>query len=331
MTIFGSGVSAVYQVQTQFGTFPSSGSWRPLSAYDRSDGKTKPREIDPLLGRQGHNKRDPEASAPGLVQGGGQIIVPICLREFGYWLTATFGAPETEEATGVFTHVWESGKESPVYLAQSKRLKSDWYERTRGLFVNTMGINITKEAGYPRATLGTLLRDVAKATSEATGTIEDAFDLLRPAAARPFVSRNGGAAPTTAFTFNYGNQAERYDPLKPLGQESEYPDGYDLGDSQITGSFTVRLEDATFDDLAEADTKEPWAFGWRVNNGLGVGSHATLTCEIANASIDQSPKAVNTRGRLFHTYNWTAEQTADAPAVKWTLVNDVEGYPPPTP
>jgi hypothetical protein len=324
MPIFGSGVSAVYQFQSAFSTFPAAGTWYPLSAYERSDGETKPREIDPLLGRQGYNKRDPEASAPALPQGGGQIQAPVCLREIGFWLTACFGAPVTT-GVGPYTHVWESGKDALVYLAQSKKLSNTWYERARGLCVNTLAFNLQKEAGYPRATLGMLLRDTVKDTVEATGTIASPFSLLRVPAARPFVKRNAVAAPTTAFTFNYSNQLERYDPLNG----TEYPDAFDPGDSQVSGSFTVRLEDATFDDLAEAETKQPWEFGWLLDDGLGVGSDASLTIALNNLAIDKSPKSIAGRGRLFHTYNWTAEQDVDSPAVTVTLVNDVGGYPPP--
>lgn len=329
--IFGRGVTAVCQVQSAFDAFPSGGTWIPLSAYERSDGETRPREVDPLLGVAGqHNNRDAIASAPALTQGGGQIQVPICLREIGYWLTATFGAPVTTVDDGVYTHAWESGKDVLAYLAQSKKIADGWYERTRGLCVNTLALNFAKEAGYPRMTLGTMLRDAAKAETEASGTIAEAFELLRPTAARPFVERDDLATPTTALTFNYSNQLERYDPLKPEGEESEYPDGYDPGDTQVTGSFTVRLQDATFDDLADADAAEPWKFGWRVVNGLGEGKHAILRFTVHNVKIDRAPKSVNTPGRLTQTYNFQGEQGSDTPAVTVELINDVPGYPPPS-
>lgn len=325
MTIFGRQVTAVYQFQSAFATFPSSGSWWPLHAYERSDGMTRPREIDPLLGVAGqHNGRDPLASAPSLPQGGGQIQVPVCLREIGFWLTACFGDPVTTGVAAPFTHVWESGKATIPSLAQSKKFKSDLFERTRGLMVNTLAFNLAKEAGYPRATLGTVLRDAAKATAEATGTIEPAFSLLRVPAARPFVKRNGVAAPATAFTFNYSNQLERYDPLNG----TEFPDAYDPGDSQVSGSFTVRYEDATYDDLAENETKEPWEFGWIAPNGLGPGDPASLTIKVENLAVDLAPKPVTGPGRLFQTYNFQGEQDSDSPAVTITLINDLDAYPP---
>jgi hypothetical protein len=194
---------------------------------------------------------------------------------------------------------------------------------------NTFAINLEKTAGFPRATLGVLLRDAAKAETEASGTIAEPFEPLRPTAARPFVSRGEGvAAPTTAFSYNYSNQAERFDPLKPEGEESEYPDGYDPGDSQPTGSFTVRVQDATFDDLADADTAEAWTFGWRVADALGVGDDvdAVLRFINHNTKIDRSPLSVNTPGRLTTTYNYIVEQSTDGPATTIELINDVPYY-----
>ncbi|HYD87113.1 MAG TPA: phage tail tube protein [Vitreimonas sp.] len=327
MSIRGSGVTSVFQFLAAFDSdFPSTGIWYPLSAYTRSDGKSKGRETDQLLGRGGHNNRDPEASAPTLSEGGGPVRVPACLREFGFWLTVLLGAPETT-GSGPYTHVWESGKEDLKYLAQSKRFTDTWYERTRGLVADTLAINLEKKAGFDGFDLNLMLLDVTKAGVQASGTIADPFELLRVPASMPFVKRNGVAAPTTAFSLNYANGLERYDPLNG----NEFPAALDPGEATIGGSFTVRLADATFDDLAEAETKEPWQFGWVKTNGLGVGSHASLTFELTNVSIGVAPKAVTGRGRLFQTYNFVAEQSADDPAMTVTLVNDVSGYPPPPP
>lgn len=333
MSIFGRGVSAIYQIQSAFSTFPSSGTWVRLAAYEHSEGETRAQEDDPLLGVSNYNARDPVATGEALPQGGGQKQVPICMRQFGWWLTLALGAPETTEGTGpdegIFTHVWESGKDALPSFAQSKLLKSDYFERARGLMVNTLAFNLEKAGGFPRATLGTMLRDTEKATVQATGTIATALALLRPAAARPFVRRNAGAgfiaAPTTAFTFNYSNQLERYDPLNG----TEYPDGFDPGDTQLNGSFTIRKVDSLFEDLADAKTAQPWQFGWSLPNGLGVGKAASLTVELQRTLIERGPTPINSPGRLMKTYNFKVEQDADGPALTATLVNDVEGYPPP--
>lgn len=322
--IFGRGITALYQIQSAFATFPGGGDWIPLSAYEHSDGETRGREVDPLLGRGFFNKRDPVSSAPVLPQGGGQKQVPVCMREIGYWLCATFGAPVT---TGVnpYTHVWESGKDVIQSLAQSKKLTNALWRRSRGLMVNTLAFNLAKESGYPRATLGMMLRDEVKSLAEVTGSILPAMTLLRATAATPFVMRNAVAAPVTAFTFNYSNQLERFDPLNG----TEYPDALDPGDSLVSGSFTVRYEDATYDDLADAGTAQPWSFGWLLPNGLGVGVPSSINFDLNGVLFDRAPLPITGPGRLLATYSFQCEQSAIDPAVTVTVINDVEGYPPP--
>lgn len=322
--IFGRQISVVAQLQalTNFAaTFPSSGTWQTLAAYERSEGETRGKEADPLLGQGFYNGRDPLANAPALPEGGGQIVVPVCLRQFGYWLSLLLGAPATT-GSGPYTHVFESGKTTLQCMAYSKELvPSSLYKRGRGLMVDTLAFNLTKESGYPRATLGTKLRDEVKATSQVSGTIASALSLLRVPNAKPYVKRNGSAAPVTGLSFNYGNQLERFDPLNG----TEYPDVFDPGDVTLGGSFTVRYEDATYDDLADADTAQPWSFGWSID------SNNSLDFTLNAVRIARQPLPINGPGRLLATYNILPEQKSDAPAVTVTLKNDVSGYPPPPP
>jgi hypothetical protein len=322
--IFGRGVTFVAQLQalSNFAaTFPASGTWATLAAYEHSEGETRGKEADPLLGQGFYNGRDPLAAAPSLPDGGGQIQVPVCLRQFGYWLSLIFGAPVTTGGPN-YVHTFESGKDTLQCMAYSKTLvPGSLYRRGRGLMIDTLAFNLTKESGYPRATLGAKLRDEVKATSAVSGTVDPALTLLRVPNAKPYVKRNGSAAPVTALSFNYGNQLERFDPLNG----TEYPDVFDPGDATLGGSFTVRYEDATYDDLADADTAQPWSFGWAID------SNNSLDFTLNAVRISRQPLPVSGPGRLLATYTLLPEQTGGAPAVTATLKNDVSGYPPPPP
>lgn len=320
--IFGRSVTGHYQFQAAFDTFPSTGSWWALDAYDRSDGETRGREDDPLLGRGGaHNKRDPMASAPVLPNGAGQLIVPMCLRQIGFWLRSMLGDPVTSGTTPNYTHVFESGKDSLPYLAQSKFLAAGMYRRTRGLIVNTMALSLEKASGYPRATLGVMLRDEAKNAAAPSGTIEDPFTLLRVPAAKPYAKYNGAAAAVTAFSFNYSNQ------LAPNNEfnNSEYPNGFDPEDVQLGASFTIRYTDTTWDDLADAETPGVFNFGWELN------ANQSIDFKLPVARVARQPLPINSPGRVTQTYNVTPEQDSDDAALVVTLKNDVNGYPPSPP
>jgi hypothetical protein len=325
--IFGRGIFGVYQIQSAFDAFPSTGNWIPLSAYELSNGENRPQEVDPQLGRGFYNNRDPVSDAPGLPNAGGAVVIPLCLREIGYWLCATFGAPETTEDAGVYTHVWESGKDVLQTLAQSKFLKANMYRRGRGLAVNTFAMNLTKVAGYQRVQLGILQRDEERATAQASGTILPAMEQLLCPAASPFVTFDGNPLPATAHTWNFSNQIARFDPLNG----NEYPAALDPEDVLNGGSFTIRKETEAMDILADARTPKPMEFGHILPHGLGENSPASLKVLIERTKIDRNALPINTPGRLFQTHNFTGEQNSEGPAARIELVNDVSGYPPPPP
>lgn len=319
--IFGRAVTGVYQFQSAFDTFPGSGSWWALSAYEHSDGEARGRENDPLLGRGFFNNRDPVASAPALPSGAGNKVVPLCMREIGFWLRAMLGDAETSGTTPNYTHVFKSGKDTIPTLAQSKFLASGMYRRSRGLIVNTMNLSLEKASGYPRATLGVLLRDEAKNASAPSGTIQPAFDLLRAPASKPFAKFDDAAMAVTNFSFNYSNQLEPN--LEFNG--SEYPNGFDPGDVQAGGSFTVRYVDTTWDDLADAETPGKFEFGWQID------VNKSITFELPKARIARTPLSVNNPGRLTTTYDVLPEQDDTEAALIVTLKNDLDAYPPSPP
>lgn len=320
--VFGRGVSAVYQY-ADFAVWPTTGSWWPLSAYQRSDGANKSKANDPLLGVAGQlNDRDPNATAPELPTGGGPIEVPACLRELGFWLKAMLGEPVTTGSAPNYTHVFESGKAAIPYMAQSKKLAGGMYRRTRGIIVNTMGITFEKGSGYPRVQLGVLHRDELKNASQAGGTIEPAFTLLRVPSAKPYAKYNGAAMLVQSANINFSNQLEPDNQFD--GTQDEWPNGYDPGETQISGGFTVRYKDTTWDDVADADTAGLFEFGWQLNVNQSIAFQ--LRAEIAKQALP-----VTSPQRVMQTYNLVPKQSDTVPAMKVTLKTDVNAYPPSPP
>ena len=54
--------------------------------------------------------RDPTQPFQDVINVGGELVVPIDLRNLGLWLKFVLGNPTTIEDEGVFTHNFESGK-----------------------------------------------------------------------------------------------------------------------------------------------------------------------------------------------------------------------------
>lgn len=309
-------VSAVYQYQSAFATFPSSGNWQTLSAYDLSAGETEGFEEDPLLGRGFLNARDPAEPAPALPTGGGALRVPLCLREIGYWLKLAFGAPTTT-GSGDLTHVFKSGAVSLPSFAQSRKIQTSDYRRIRGLMVNGLRISARKEGGYPKVDLDTMLRDEALASADPTGTIVAAPTLLRPAAAVPIVRWETaalGACLSADFSYNNG-----LTPFHPLGGD-QYCDGYDPGAPVISASFTNRYQAQTFHAIAAAKTPGLFEIEW------AISATRKITFAIPRAKLAKKPMPIGGTGVIDATFDVSAEQTVSEAAVVVTLKNDVAAY-----
>jgi hypothetical protein len=312
-------VSAVYQFQSAFATFPSTGNWQTLSAYDLSAGETRGFEADPLLGRNSQNGRDPYEPAPALPQGGGALRVPLCLREIGWWLKACLGAPATSGTTDL-THVFKSGKDTIPSLAQSRKIKTGDYRRVRGLVVNSFRLRAQKAGGYPIVDLDVMLRDEAKATVDPTGTIVAAPTLLRPPAARPIVRWNSVAIGVAmAADISYNNNLSRFDPLGG----TEYPDAFDPGDVVVGGSLTTRYQDATWFDLADAGTPGNLEVEFAHPS---APTTRTIVIGFPQAKLARKPMGISGPGVIDVPFDFSAEQTVSEAAMIVTLKNDVASY-----
>lgn len=313
-------VSAVYQFQSAFDVFPSSGNWQALSAYDLSAGETRGFEADPLLGRNAQNGRDPFGDAPSLPQGGGSIRVPLCLREHGWWLKNTFGAPTTSGAGPNYTHVFKSGKDTIPALAQSRKIKTGDYRRIRGLTVNSYRLRAQKAGGYPIVDLDTLLRDEAKAAVDPTGTLVAAPTLLRPAAARPVVRWEGVALGVAmAFDLSYVNNLTRFD---PLGGD-EYPAALDPGDSVPSGTLTTRYQDSTWQDIADAGTLGLLELEFAIASDP---TNKSIVYAFPKAKLAKKPMGISGPGVMDVAFDFSAEQQTAEAAMIVTLKNDVATY-----
>lgn len=63
--------------------------------------------------------RDPTTPFQDVINVGGELAVPVDLRNIGIWLKAIFGTPTTTEDNEVYTHTFESGKVSlPSYTLE---------------------------------------------------------------------------------------------------------------------------------------------------------------------------------------------------------------------
>lgn len=304
--------------EPSYGVAPSSSPvWQPLTVYSTTIGENIGFEDDPVLGRGEYNTRDPGEGAPALPSTAGDVTVPLCLREIGWWLKLVFGAPATTEDAGVFTHVFESGKDTlPSMYRQQRRASDDW-RRIPGIMGNTFSVRPEKTAGFAQATIGLIGRNEAPASAALTGTLEEPLAYLPVPNAKALAKWGGltiGAALNASWAYN-----NNLDPLLALNG-TPYPETIDPGFVSLEMSMDIRYRDQSWVALAAAGTEDEFTLEY----ALSATQKLTITTPLAK--LQKTAEPVSGPGAVTASYSLRARQAADAPAVTITLINDVEAY-----
>lgn len=308
-----------FAFEPSFGLPPTAGTplWQPLTLYTTDLGGNDDFQDDPTLGRGEYNGRDPGEGAPVLPTAGGNMTAPLCLREAGWWLKAAFGAPVTTEDAGVFTHVFESGKDVlPTMFRQQRRASDDW-RRIGGVGINTLSIRAAKESGFAQIAIGAIAQKELLASAALAGTLLDPYDYL-PVPNSKALAKWGGVTINNALTgtFNFTNNSEALNILD--GQE--FAAGITPGFTGVSGSVDVRYRDQTWVALAAAGTEAELSFEW------ALSASAKLTIAQPNTKLKKASEPISGPGPVTGTYNYRARQDESGPAVIATLINDVEAY-----
>jgi len=100
--------------EESFGTAPSTpaGKILPINSFGVNVSRNK-NSAETLTGR-----RDPVEPFDGDVEVSGDVVVPVDLRAFPWWLKLLMGAPATTEDTGVYTHVFKVSDTTPSGILQ---------------------------------------------------------------------------------------------------------------------------------------------------------------------------------------------------------------------
>ena len=114
--------------------------------------------------------RDPTTPFQDVINVGGELAVPVDLRNIGIWLKAIFGTPTTAEDGGVFTHTFESGKVSlPSYTLEVGLPEVPEFIRFLGVKaerLKTFGIKAKVEGDTVKFVFQGVTTEVAKNATE---------------------------------------------------------------------------------------------------------------------------------------------------------------------
>lgn len=308
-----------FGLEPSYGAPPTAGTplWLPLTMYSVALGKNSGFEADPILGRAEYNNRDPGVSAPTLPDTSGSEVAPMCLREMGWWLTMLLGAPDTTEDGGVFTHVFESGKDAlPSFYRQQRLAAADW-RRVPGVMLNTLGVTASKTSGYARMNLGLIGKDEILASAALAGTLLAPYT-QQSLANTKFIAKWGGAVIGPALTVNL-DFSNNMTP-SPAMTGTDAIESVDMGEFSINGTLELRYRDQTWAAIAAAETEAAFALE------AAIGPTAKVTFELGATRLRQQGQAISGPGVYSSSFALSCRQTATDPALRVTLINDIESY-----
>ena len=223
--------------ETTFGTAPS-GNWTKTFIYSFTPGFKQPYENDALLGLARHNNRDTTQPAPGLIVNDPGLVVPVDFNHIGVWLYALLGAASVSGVSDPYTHTFNSGLEVLPWRSHERKYANALFYQDLGQVANTLELEMSRAAGFQRATLGFMGQTEAKVTSTGGGTPAAAWAREDcPAALGVFKVNGTAAANIMSVKAKYDNKIT---PQDYVGNSLR--SGFDL-DSEATfdGSIDLRF------------------------------------------------------------------------------------------
>ena len=212
---------------------------------------------DDLLG----TGRDPLAPSRDVINAGGDVVVPVDLRNFGLWLKLLLGAPVTTEDNGTYEHVFSSSKATlPSASAEIAHPEVPSYAMNKGLLANTLAIRMQR-SGQAQATIGLIAQSEQVAGATAAGAPTE-MEVVRFNQFQGSVTKAGTAlGNVVSADLTYSNNYEAVEVIRADG----FIGGGDPGKASFNASVVVRFDSLDLYNLAVAGTPADIAFAFTIS------------------------------------------------------------------
>ncbi|PKR54405.1 phage tail tube protein [Thalassospira marina] len=308
--------------ETVYGTAPDGsggGVYSKMSFKSTALGAEQPLGYDALLG-QGRDAQDPHYEP---VTVNGDMVVPVDLRGFGFWLKALFGAPVTaDNGDGTYDHVFTSGGVIPSLSIQTgfPALTVPVFNMVSGAKLGGFQIDMAR-SGPVNATINNNIGqgETSAATTEDAAPAE--YILQRFSQGSGSIKLGGAQlAAVTAGSITFSNNLEAVETIR----SDNRIDGADEGEATAEGSVTLRYSsDSTVRDAVAAQTPVAMEFGWSIPGGEGYALKLTLP----RVFLPKPKASIDGPGGISAEYNWRAASDPVAGyMLRATLTNDIESY-----
>ncbi|KQO50646.1 phage tail tube protein [Sphingomonas sp. Leaf257] len=297
--------------ETSYGQTPATNFFK-LPLVSHSMGEEQALIEDDQLGT-GREGLDPVYD---VVTNDGDIVVPVDLRAFGFWLRQTFGPPTTTgPVNGKYTHVFNSGASSlPSTSIEMGNPDEPAWSTNYGAVVNTLKISLSR-SGMLNATISLIAQGE---TDPVTVSIAGVATLLRGprfAQAVGNITVEGVvAADIVSADLSFSNNLDKVEVIRSDGRIA----GVDPGKAMTSGSLTGRGPRGIL--FTKARTKVPAgvSFGWTQDGG-------SLVFSLPRVFLPKPKRQVTGPKGIQATFNYQASG-ANGAQLTTTLVNDVASY-----
>ena len=300
--------------EAAYNTPPSTNFWN-IPFISANLGTMQKLNPSPIIG-QGS---DPQQPLKDVLDGKGDITVPLEARCFGLHLAALLGDPVTTTPSGHFQHMFTSGATAqPTSQAfEVAHTALTEYSLTSGVMYDSMDISLAR-SGLAIAKFSVIGTAEAWSGSSGAGTPANLVDAtLHNFSQLTGVLKRSGTALGTILSgsFSYSNNL---DPLAVVANNGLIA-GADHGESSLTGKISLRFRDMTL--LNDAISGGPVQIDWILSNS--ADEKITFTMPKVNFARPQVP--ISGPSGVNISLDFMANGDATNKMLTVTLLNDHAG------
>jgi hypothetical protein len=308
---YGANTQLVGKFESSYGT-PPSGDYIKLPFVSSDLGSEQGLIASDLLG-QG---RDPSQPIRDVIRVEGNVVVPVDLRNFGYWLKALLGAPNTT-GDDPYAHTFVSGAAVlPSLALEIGMLDIPAFFTNAGVRANSLQLGFAR-SGAANATINCIAQGEERAGISGGGTPTVAsltrFNQFQGSIKKDSVALGN----VTGAQLTYSNNLERIETIRSDGKI----EGADPTIAGLMGNIEVRFADTALIDAATNNTPIELEFAYTIDEDF------SLIFTAHEVYLPKPKLAVSGPGGIQANFDWQAAK-ATSPARMLTVVlnNDVESY-----
>lgn len=297
--------------ESTYGT-AATGDYELLDFVSSSFGLDQPLLDSDVLGRG----REPHAPERDLVTVSGDIVLPVDLRNLGFWLRGLFASPTTTGSTGAYVHTFNSGADPlQSFSLEVGHPKIPRYHLATGVQVDKLRLGWSP-GGRNSATVSLIGQGLTSSGSSGAGTTTSvAFQRFSQFTGT--VKRGGVTLGNiTAADLTLSNALSPARVVRSDGLIAET----DPGVFAATGSITVRYSDAVLEGDASAGTSIALELGW------AISASKSLTITLPEVYLPRGKSSISGPGGITVPYNFKAASPTGGHVATVVLKNDVASY-----